>query len=87
MSFLQLPRRLARRLLDLQSLPHIVVTNPYVSQVYKAYHRSFRMLNAVPPVTSLEDNRNFTALLEELLEEHRKLPPVILTYLLDLPTS
>eukprot|EP00892_Ulva_mutabilis_P011821 jgi/Ulvmu1/9010/UM005_0101.1 len=68
----QLPLRLARRLLDLQSLPHIVVTNPYVSQVYKAYQRAFRILNEMPPITSLEENRNFTTLLEQLLEEHRK---------------
>lgn len=75
--WLQLPRRLARRLLDLQSLPHIVVTNPYISQVYKAYHRAFRILNDVPPISSLEDNRNFTTLLEQLLEEHSKLPLTI----------
>lgn len=73
---LQLPRRLARRLLDLQSLPHIVVTNPYITQVYKAYHRAFRILNGLPPISSLEDNRNFTTLLEQLLEEHSKFPLV-----------
>jgi len=35
----ELPRRLARRLFDLQLLPHIVVTNPHVTRVYHAYYQ------------------------------------------------
>jgi [3-methyl-2-oxobutanoate dehydrogenase (acetyl-transferring)] kinase len=30
----QLPRRLARRLVDLQLLPHVVVSNPHIQRVY-----------------------------------------------------
>lgn len=30
---MQLPKRLARRLMDLQFLPHIVVTNPFIKRV------------------------------------------------------
>lgn len=37
----QLPKRLARRLLDLQLLPYIVVTNPHIKKVYNQYYISF----------------------------------------------
>jgi hypothetical protein len=46
----ELPRRLARRLLDLQLLPHIVVTNPHVTRVYHAYYHAFETLRQLPPV-------------------------------------
>ena len=47
---LQLPKRLARRLMDLQFLPHIVVTNPYIKRVYNAYHHAFNTLRQMPEV-------------------------------------
>lgn len=47
----ELPRRLARRLLDLQLLPHIVVTNPHVTRVYHAYYHAFETLRQLPPVS------------------------------------
>lgn len=31
---MQLPKRLARRLMDLQFLPHILVKNPHIKRVY-----------------------------------------------------
>lgn len=45
---LQLPKRLARRLMDLQFLPYIVVTNPYIKRVYNAYHHAFNTLRQMP---------------------------------------
>lgn len=50
-SVMQLPKRLARRLMDLQFLPHIVVTNPYIKRVYNAYHHAFNTLRQMPMVT------------------------------------
>ena len=47
---LQLPKRLARRLMDLQFLPHIVVTNPHIRRVYNAYHHAFDTLRQMPEV-------------------------------------
>lgn len=49
----ELPRRLARRLLDLQLLPHIVVTNPHVTRVYHAYYHAFETLRQLPPVSRI----------------------------------
>jgi Mitochondrial branched-chain alpha-ketoacid dehydrogenase kinase len=57
-------------MLDLQFLPHLVVTNPYVRQVYNTYYHAFETLQAAPPVTTMAENRQFTALLESLLEQH-----------------
>ncbi|GAQ83948.1 mitochondrial pyruvate dehydrogenase kinase [Klebsormidium nitens] len=66
----ELPVRLAKRLLDLQLLPYIVVTNPHIKRVYDAYHRAFLVLKDFPEVTSMEQNQYLTALLTKLVDEH-----------------
>ena len=53
---LQLPKRLARRLMDLQFLPHIVVTNPHIRRVYNAYHHAFDTLRQMPEVRDTSQN-------------------------------
>lgn len=66
----ELPIRLARRLLDLQLLPFIVVTNPHIKRVYEAHWHAFNTLRNHPiPRNSLE-NEEFTALLRRLVDEH-----------------
>lgn len=67
---LQLPKRLARRLMDLQLLPHIVVMNPHIRMVYKNLHDSFQTLRALPPVRTLEENRRLVVLLQQQLDQH-----------------
>ncbi|KAI8475177.1 MAG: pyruvate dehydrogenase kinase [Monoraphidium minutum] len=66
----ELPRRLARRLLDLQLLPHIVVSNPHVMRVYRGYFHAFETLRQLPPVTTPKDNAAFCILLRRLVDEH-----------------
>ena len=34
--------------MDLQFLPYIVVTNPYIKRVYNAYHHAFNTLRQMP---------------------------------------
>ncbi len=65
-----LPRRLARRLMDLQLLPHIVVSNPHIRRVYDAYRHAFDTLLAGPPVVDAASQLAFTTLLRRLVEEH-----------------
>jgi [3-methyl-2-oxobutanoate dehydrogenase (acetyl-transferring)] kinase len=65
-----LPRRLARRLMDLQLLPHIVVANPHIRRVYDAYRHAFDTLTAFPPVRDAATQAAFSALLRRLVEEH-----------------
>ena len=67
---MQLPKRLARRLLDLQLLPYIVVTNPHIGQVYRAYRHAFDTLRETNPPTNMTENEIFTALLRRLSDEH-----------------
>ena len=49
---MQLPKRLARRLMDLQFLPYIVVTNPHIKRVYDAYYHAFNTLRNMPQVST-----------------------------------
>ena len=37
--------------MDLQFLPYIVVTNPYIKRVYNAYHHAFNTLRQMPEVS------------------------------------
>ncbi|GJP66109.1 hypothetical protein CLOP_g23026 [Closterium sp. NIES-67] len=73
----ELPIRLAKRLMDLQFLPYIVVTNPHIKQVYDSYRRALDLLVALPEVRTQEDNEKFTELLALLVEEHTPLIGVL----------
>eukprot|EP00873_Tetraselmis_striata_P016162 jgi/Tetstr1/436426/TSEL_025256.t1 len=66
----ELPRRLARRLMDLQLLPYIVVTNPHIRRVYDAYYHAFQTLRLQQPVLDEAQNADFTRLLKRLVDEH-----------------
>ncbi|GIL47842.1 hypothetical protein Vafri_4491 [Volvox africanus] len=66
----ELPRRLARRLMDLQLLPYIVVANPHIKKVYNQYHVSFETLRRVPMVRTLDENQDFSQLLRQHLDQH-----------------
>lgn len=66
----ELPKRLARRLMDLQLLPHIVVTNPFINQVYRAYYHAFNTLRTTAPPRDMKENEAFVALLRRLVDEH-----------------
>ncbi|QDZ22725.1 pyruvate dehydrogenase kinase [Chloropicon primus] len=66
----ELPKRLARRLLDLQFLPYIVVINPNIKKVYNSYYNAFQTLRKFPEVKDDESNADFTVLLKRLVDEH-----------------
>jgi len=57
----------------LQLLPHIVVSNPHINNVYRAYHYAFETLKNHPPVETLKDNESFSSLLRRLVDEHSPL--------------
>ncbi|CAI5990885.1 unnamed protein product [Closterium sp. NIES-65] len=64
--------QLAKRLMDLQFLPHIVVINPHIKQVYDSYRQAFGMLTAFIGVALL-------SLLDDHMHTHpfppRSTPP------------
>ena len=66
----ELPKRLARRLMDLQLLPFIVVSNPHIRAVYDAYRHAFDTLVGLPLVGDAASNQEFTELLRRLVDEH-----------------
>jgi [3-methyl-2-oxobutanoate dehydrogenase (acetyl-transferring)] kinase len=66
----ELPKRLARRLLDLQLLPYIVVNNPHISHVYQSYRHTFDILRDYPPPQNMAENEKFSSLLRRLVDEH-----------------
>ncbi|KAK9845511.1 hypothetical protein WJX81_008336 [Elliptochloris bilobata] len=66
----ELPKRLARRLMDLQFLPHIFVKNPHIKRVYDAYLHAFDTLRSLPPACTPEDNARLTDILQRLVDEH-----------------
>lgn len=74
---LELPHRLARRVLAHRSLPFIVGRNPYIAQVYQLYESSFATLSAVPPIQSLEDNISFSKTLDQLVADHAENVPTL----------
>ena len=66
----ELPKRLARRLMDLQLLPYIVVINPHITRVYDSYYHAFAELIRFPPVDTVQRNREFSGKLKLLIEQH-----------------
>jgi signal transduction histidine kinase len=65
----ELPKRLARRLTDLRTLPFIIITNPYVKRVYELYIQAFDRIKNFPKIETLEDDARFTLLLKEIVNE------------------
>ncbi|KAJ3147688.1 hypothetical protein HDU86_007937 [Geranomyces michiganensis] len=66
----ELPVRLAHRIYDFQHLPFIVGTNPHIEHVYKLYWEAFETFKAIPAVETLEQNRDFCDILEDMLSAH-----------------
>ena len=64
----ELPVRLAHRLMDLQTLPHVCITNPYIQDVFSRYVDAFRRLEAMPTVQTLEDDEKLSTLLRQLVD-------------------
>lgn len=75
----ELPIRLARRLLDLQLLPFIVVTNPHIKQVYESYWHAFNTLRNYPIPVDIASNKQFSSLLRRLVDEHAPMLDLLAT--------
>ncbi|EKX35983.1 hypothetical protein GUITHDRAFT_155357 [Guillardia theta CCMP2712] len=69
--------RLARRLLDIQTLPYIVVENPHIQSVHAIYHRAFAKLVDFPKVVNINQDEQFVLLLKELVQEGVQVVPLL----------
>jgi hypothetical protein len=61
--------RFAHRLEEMHGLPYIVVTNPFIKDIYSMYHKVFKNVAAFPEINSIQEEQKFTAVLEGLVEE------------------
>ncbi|KAJ3182258.1 hypothetical protein HDU85_003300 [Gaertneriomyces sp. JEL0708] len=66
----ELPVRLAHRIFDFQHLPFIVGTNPHIEHIYQLYWEAFELFRSIPPITNLEENREFCDTVENMLDAH-----------------
>ncbi|KAJ3004170.1 hypothetical protein HKX48_001388, partial [Thoreauomyces humboldtii] len=55
---------------DFQHLPFIVGTNPHIEHVYRLYWDAFEKFKGIPPITTLEQNREFCDTVESMLTQH-----------------
>jgi len=69
--------RLARRLLDIHTLPYIVVENPHIQSVHAIYHRAFAKLVDFPKVVNVNHDEQFVLLLKELVQEGVQVVPLL----------
>eukprot|EP00056_Hartaetosiga_gracilis_P007306 m.106673 g.106673 ORF g.106673 m.106673 type:complete len:440 (-) comp12677_c0_seq6:1442-2761(-) len=70
-----LPVRLARRILDIYSLPYICGTNPHIQAILNTYIDLFDMFTSFPPITTIEEEKEFVTILKDNLDRARPLLP------------
>eukprot|EP00667_Euglena_gracilis_P013074 EG_transcript_13463 len=61
--------RLARSIRAFQALPYIVCINPHITAVLRQFCAAFTVLQAVPPLRTLEEEQQFTATLTALFRD------------------
>ncbi|KXS16511.1 alpha-ketoacid dehydrogenase kinase [Gonapodya prolifera JEL478] len=71
----EIPKRLARRVRALESLPFIVGLNPYIKSVYNLYRWAFEKVADFPQITDYESDLAFSDILAELVEAHTDVVP------------
>lgn len=67
---MQLPVRFARRIEDLMQLPHVVIINPKINQVFNSYLETFEAVSGFQEIRTPEDEASFLVLIEEQLKKH-----------------
>ncbi|KAI9026123.1 branched-chain alpha-ketoacid dehydrogenase [Hyaloraphidium curvatum] len=71
----ELPKRLARRVRAIETLPFIVGLNPYIRNVYNLYRDSFDRILSFPPIETADDDASFTSMLTDLVGAHADVVP------------
>ncbi|KAJ9475848.1 [Pyruvate dehydrogenase (acetyl-transferring)] kinase 1, mitochondrial [Pseudozyma hubeiensis] len=73
----ELPIRLARRVGGFRALPFIVGSNPFISRIARLYASSFETLVKFGQIQTQEDNKRFTAVIEDLVSAHAQNIPTL----------
>ncbi|PSS00785.1 branched-chain alpha-ketoacid dehydrogenase [Coniella lustricola] len=71
----ELPRRLAHRIRDMQTLPYCVVANPHFNEVYELYYEAFDKFRKVYEIRTLDDNDAFCDIISDMLKKHLSVIP------------
>eukprot|EP00794_Sanderia_malayensis_P014210 gene14210-15693_t len=67
----ELPKRVARRVKDLQSLPYIAAINPVMQEVYELYLRAFYKLSSFKRIENLDEELRYSTTVRQLLDDHK----------------
>jgi hypothetical protein len=72
---IELPKRLAKRVLAIQQLPFIVGLNPHIRSVYLLYQDSYYKIQEYPRIETMEHEQRFTEMLAESVDSHSQVIP------------
>jgi pyruvate dehydrogenase kinase 2/3/4 len=64
----ELLKRLAHRLVDIQTLPYIMVMNPSIAKVYDVYLEAFKKIEGLQTIKETKDEAAFTAVLTDIID-------------------
>ena len=67
----ELPVRIAHRIAGFRALPFQIGCNPTILSVHELYIKAFYMLTEYPNITDRETEAGYSALLRDLLENHK----------------
>ncbi|EGD72519.1 hypothetical protein PTSG_11608 [Salpingoeca rosetta] len=70
-----LPVRLARRILDIHSLPYICGINPHIQKIHEIYVDIFNEFVDMPQIRDLDEEKVFVSALRRQLEVSRQILP------------
>ncbi|EEF43184.1 pyruvate dehydrogenase, putative [Ricinus communis] len=73
----ELPIRIARRVIDLQSLPYGLSDKPAVLKVRDWYLDSFRDLRSFPDIKDSNDEKDFTQMIKAIKVRHNNVVPMM----------
>lgn len=80
----ELPIRLARRVIELESLPYNLSDMPSVLRVHEWYESSFRQMRTSKRPETRKDTGNFQFLLENVLTKHNDVVPTMARGIMEL---
>lgn len=81
---LELPIRLARRVIELENLPYNLSKMPSVEKVHGWYLNSFSLLRSTTIPQNLEEAKEFKDVLERILTKHNNVVPTLAKGIIEL---
>lgn len=80
----ELPVRLAHRVAELENLPLGLSSKQQVRQVRDWYVESYDEMKSFPPIETVEDEQKFTHMIENVMNKHANVVPMIARGVLEL---